>query len=385
MKRVKRLIRKPQKSFFLFGPRGTGKTTWLQETFPDAYMLDLLKHDQHVELLAHPERLRDIVEGNLDRHVFIIDEVQKNPALLDMVHLLIEKHPKISFVLTGSSSRKLKRSGVDLLAGRAVRSMCHPFVAAELGDRFNLADALQHGLIPLVVSSSEEKQQVLRAYIALYIREEVQGEGLVRNLNSFTRFLEAITFSHASVLTTTAVARECSVNRMTVEGYLSILEDLNLGARMPVFSRRAKRGLISHDKFYLFDSGVFHLLRPQGPMDTPEEMAGAALEGLVFHHLRAWNDYSGEPCRLHFWRTQSGVEVDFVLYGEKTFIGIEVKNSSRIRPEDLSGLKAFGEDYPEARRIFLYRGKERRLAEGILCMPCETFLKQLVPGPFPEG
>ncbi|MEI6646690.1 MAG: AAA family ATPase [bacterium] len=385
MKTIKRLILKPKKSFFLFGPRGTGKTTWLQETYPDAYMLDLLKYDKHVELLAHPERLRDIVEGNLDRQVFIIDEVQKNPALLDMVHLLIEKHPKIAFVLTGSSSRKLKRTGVDLLSGRAVRSMCHPFIAAELGDRFHLEEGLRHGLIPLVVSSSEDKQQVLRAYINLYIREEVQGEGLVRNLNSFTRFLEAVTFSHGSVLTTTAVARECSVNRMTVEGYLSILEDLNLGARMPIFSRRAKRGLITHDKFYLFDAGVFQMLRPKGPMDTPEEISGAALEGLVFHHLRAWNDYSGEPCRLHFWRTQSGVEVDFVLYGEKTFVGLEVKNSSRIRSEDLSGLKAFGEDYPEAKRIFLYRGKERRLVDGILCMPCETFLKQLVPGVFPEG
>jgi predicted AAA+ superfamily ATPase len=379
MKTVNRFILHPKKSFFLFGPRGTGKSTWLRQTLPGAFFIDLLKHDLHRELLARPEMLREIVEGHPQTQTFVIDEVQKNPHVLDTVHLLIEKYPKLIFVLTGSSSRKLKRTGVDLLGGRAVRSLCHPFIAAELGDAFNLTCALKHGLVPLVVASQEEKQQALRAYLDLYIREEVQAEGLVRNLGAFTRFLEAVAYSHGSVLTTTSVARDCSVNRMTVEGYLSILEDLNLAARVPLFAKRAKRALISHDKFYLFDSGVFRLLRPKGPLDRPEEIDGAALEGLVFHHLRAWNDYSGQPCTIYFWRTRSGTEVDFVLYGEKEFVGIEVKNSDRIRPGDLTGLQTFGEDYPEASRYFLYRGTERRMINGILCMPCEHFLKNLVP------
>lgn len=374
----KRFLSCPKTSFFLFGPRGTGKSTWLQHCFQEALYLDLLSDDLSRQLLARPERLKELVEARTDRKVVIIDEIQRNPPLLSTVHQLIERHKAIQFVLTGSSARKLRREGVDLLAGRAVMTSCHPFMAAEIKDVFSLDKALVHGMVP-VVAMADDPQHVLRTYINLYLKEEVQAEGLVRNLASFVRFLEAASFSHASVLNMNAVSRECEISRMTVEGYFSILNDLLIAVRIPVFSKRAKRMLVQHEKFYFFDAGVFRAFRPTGPLDQPQEIDGAALEGLVLQHLRSWNDYSGSPCTLHYWRTRAGAEVDFVLYGKDTFIAVEVKNADRIHTVDMKGLKAFGEDYPEARRLLLYRGTHERLIDGVLCLPCERFLKELVP------
>jgi len=267
---------------------------------------------------------------------------------------------------------------VDLLAGRAVRRTLHPFMASELGARFRLEDALKLGLIPLVVESSNPAD-TLAGYAALYLREEVQAEGLTRNLGNFSRFLEAVSFSHASVINLSNVARECEVERKTVEGYIGILEDLLLAWRLPVFTRRAKRALAVHPKFYFFDAGVFRSLRPAGPLDRPEEAEGQALEGLVAQHLAAWNAYSGEKHQLFFWRTRSGVEVDFVVYGPDGIRAIEVKHAARIQPKDLTGLRAFREDYPNCQALLLYRGKDRFVRDGITVMPCEDFLKELRP------
>jgi predicted AAA+ superfamily ATPase len=384
MRTVCRFLSCPENSFFLFGPRGTGKSTWLQARFPDALFLYLLSGDIFRQLQARPERLRDIVAGNADKQSFVIDEVQRIPALLDAVHQLIEQRPNLRFVLTGSSARKLKRTGVDLLAGRAVMTTCHPFMAAELGEVFSLSAALTEGLIPLVLASPD-RRSVLRTYLDLYLREEIQMEGLVRNLSAFSRFLEAASFSHASLITTSEIARECEVSRTTVEGYLAILEDLLIASRLPVFSKRAKRQLVGHDKIYFFDAGVFRTLRPSGPLDRPQEIDGAALEGLVFHHLRSWNDYSGNPTSLHFWRTRAGLEVDFIVYGANEFAAIEVKNASRIQPSDFASLRAFGNEYPEARLMLLHRGKEQYLSGKILCVPCERFLRNLIPNePLPD-
>ena len=376
---VPRFFRAPSSHFFLFGPRGTGKSTWLRQAFPDALWVDLLRPEVHREYAARPERLRQLVAGNPGRSVVVIDEVQKAPILLDVVHDLIEQRVGPQFVLTGSSSRKLKREGVDLLAGRALLRSLHPFLAAELGERFHLETALTQGLVPLVWGSTEPGE-VLKAYVALYLREEVQMEGLVRRFESFARFLEAVSFSHAAVLNVSEVARECQVSRKSVEGYLEILEDLLLAFRIPVFTKRAQRNLTAHPKFFWFDAGVFVAMRPAGPLDRPEEMAGAALEGLVAQHLRAWIDYSGEDASLSFWRTRSGNEVDFVVYGRQGFWALEVKHSATIRPADLRGLKAFRDDYPEAALRLLYRGEEAREVDGILCLPCDRFLRELVPG-----
>ena len=378
MNEKKRYIRQPAGSFFLFGPRGTGKSTWLQHHFAAGLWINLLDPDVHRKLSAQPERLVALLEGNPDQRTIIIDEVQKVPELLTVVHKYIALQKGYRFILTGSSSRKLKRSGVDLLAGRAAVSFCHPFMACELGNAFSLDDALQLGTIPLILAA-ENPLETLAGYVMLYVREEVMAEGLVRDIGGFSRFLEAISFSHAGLLNIAEVSRECEVSRKTVEGYVSVLEDMLLGARLPVFSRRAKRGLIKQSKFYFSDGGVFRSLRPQGPLDRKEEMDGGALEGLVYQHLKAWVDYSSTKNDLFFWRTQAGTEVDFVIYGPSAFFALEVKNRAKVSRRDVKGLKAFQADYPESQVALLYRGKDRLMIDDILCLPCSAFLQELTP------
>lgn len=378
MELVDRFFRAPERSFFLFGPRGTGKSTWFTTSLARAVCVDLLDPAQERSYLARPERLGEVVRAAPARAAIVIDEIQKVPELLSMVHLLMEEDHGRLFVLTGSSARKLKRSGTNLLGGRAVLRTMHPFMAGELGPDFDLERALTSGLLPLVVAA-EDPWDVLRAYAGLYLKEEVQAEGLVRNIGAFARFLEAVSFSHAALLNVTSVARECEVLRKTVEGYIEILEDLLLAWRIPAFTRRAGRKLAGHPKFYLFDAGVFRSLRPSGPLDRPEEIYGAALEGLVAQHLRAWCEYGHRNTELFFWRTRGGLEVDFVLYGPDEFRAIEVKNSDKVRPGDLRSLKEFAKDYPESRQLLLYRGTQRLERDNIVCIPCGEFLRELHP------
>lgn len=379
---VPRFLNPSRSHFFLLGPRGTGKTLWCAHQYPGALRIDLLDPATLRKLSAQPERLAELVAGTGKKQI-VIDEIQKLPELLEVVHLLIERKEGQQFILTGSSARKLRRRGVNLLGGRAAQRHLHPYMAAELGKRFKLDDALRQGMLPLVWSA-EEPQSILDAYNGLYLRDEVQMEGLVRNVGAFNRFLEAMSFAHAAVLNLAAVSRECHVSRKTAEGYLDILEDLLLGFRLDVFTKRAKRAVAAHPKFYFFDAGVFRANRPVGPLDSPAELDGAALEGLVAQHLRAWCDYAPGRHTLHYWQTRSRVEVDFVVYGESVLCAVEVKNSRQIRPEDLRSLTAFGEDYPQSRRYLLYRGKDRLEREGVLCMPCEDFLLDLEPGRFTQ-
>lgn len=380
MDSIGRFFKAPPDSFFLFGPRGTGKSTLLKAEFPDAVFVDLLDPDTYRDYVSRPERLRTLVDGNPAASRFVIDEIQKVPALLDVAHQLLEDKTRrpLQFILTGSSSRKLRRAGVNLLAGRVLLKTLHPFLAAELGSRFRLEESLRLGLIPLVLSA-KDPEETLKSYVSLYLREEVQAEGLVRNIGSFARFLEAMSFSHASPLNTSEVARECQVGRKAVEGYIEILEDLLLGFRLKVFTRKAKRHLIQHPKFYYMDAGVFRSLRPKGPLDAPEETSGASLEGLVAQQLRAWLAYGRKDRELSFWRTKSGVEVDFIVYGQDMFLAIEVKASRRVHAKDVRPLKAFLEDYPQANACLLYGGRERLLVDGVPCLPCEEFLARLVP------
>ena len=244
-----RFFQPPPGSYFLFGPRGTGKSTWLRQAYPDALWVDLLQPEAHRQLNARPERLRELIAGSPSREVCVIDEVQKAPTLLDVVHDLIERGDGPRFVLTGSSACKLKRFGVDLLAGRALLRSLHPFMAAELGGRFDLDRALRQGLVPLVWDAADPAG-TLEAYVGLYLREEVQMEGVVRQIGAFARFLEAVSFSHGAVLNLAEVARECQVKRATVTGYLEVLEELLLAFRVPVFTRRAQHHLTTHPKFY---------------------------------------------------------------------------------------------------------------------------------------
>ncbi|MFN2428172.1 MAG: ATP-binding protein, partial [Candidatus Binatia bacterium] len=256
MESIRRFFDPPERSFFLLGPRGTGKSTWLRTACPDALTLDLLRPDVFRDLSARPERLEGLVGGTAPTATVVLDEVQRVPELLAVVHRLIET-PGTSrrFILTGSSARKLRRGGTDLLGGRASMCTMHPFMAAELG-RFDLADALRVGLLPIVVASASP-DEVLRAYASLYLDEEVRQEGLTRNVGAFARFLEVASFSHGAVVNTANLARECQVERKSVANYLGILEDLLLAFRVPVFTRRAQRATSVHPKLYYFDAGVY--------------------------------------------------------------------------------------------------------------------------------
>lgn len=378
MRNVIRFFEAPNKSFFLFGPRGTGKSTWIKSHYPTALVIDLLEPDTYRNFRAYPERLQEFVLAEKSTKIFIIDEAQKAPDLLSVVHLLIEQKKGWQFILTGSSARKLKREGVDLLAGRAILKHMHPFMAAELKKNFSLAKALAVGMLPLIYDSKTPEQD-LKTYVALYMKEEVQMEGLVRNIEQFARFLEAISFSQASVLNCNNVARDCGVSSKTVDNYIGMLEDLLLAFTLPVFSKKAKRHLIAHSKFYYFDAGVYQTIRPKGPLDYPEEIGGLALETLIAQHLRAWLDYSNKQGQLYFWRTKSGLEVDFIVYGEIGFYAIEVKNSQKIKPEDLRSLNEFQKDYEQCQCLILYRGKEKLKKGNILCIPVSDFLMGLMP------
>ena len=376
METISRYLKPVDQSYFLLGPRGTGKSTFIKREYPDALYVDLLLPDIFRNYTARPERLRELVDAHKEKKTVVVDEVQKAPQLLEVVHSLIEEKRGIQFILTGSSARKLRKAGVNLLAGRALMKHMHPFMASELNGSFDLGKALQFGMIPLVMNSADPAA-TLQSYVDLYLREEVQMEGLTRNIGHFSRFLEAVSFSHGAVLSVSNVGRECQIERKVVEGYIGILEDLLLAYKIPVFTRRAKRAVATHPKFYFFDAGIFSILRPAGPIDRPEEKSGAALEGLVAQHLRAWIDYSHPDSALYYWRTSAGSEVDFVVYGKNMFRAIEVKNATTIHPQDVRALRAFGDDYPEAERFLIYRGKERLKRDGVIIQPAEEFLLSL--------
>jgi predicted AAA+ superfamily ATPase len=304
--------------------------------------------------------------------------VQKIPQLLNEVHRLIEGK-KYKFILTGSSARSLKRKGVNLLAGRALSFKMFPLTAVELKQDFQLKNSLHFGHLPYVYSKNNEQaiRDYLEAYTQTYLREEVMQEGLTRNVAAFSRFLEIASFSQGEVLNMSEIARETSINRKVIEDYFQILEDLLLAQRIPIFTKRAKRKLISHSKFYFFDTGVYQTIRPRGPYDLKEESEGAGFETLAYQELQAINSYFNFQYQLYFWRTVDKVEVDFVLYGPKGIIGIEIKRTDRIDSNDLRGLRLFGEDYPEARRFIFYGGKKREYIDNIQIIPMNEALLTL--------
>lgn len=376
MNHVKRDILSTSQHFFLFGPRGTGKSTWLRNHYSGAAFIDLLQPEPYRNFFTRPERLNDFVKANVYKKVIIIDEIQRVPQLLPLVHALIEEYQDLQFILTGSSARKLRRTNADMLGGRAGIKKMHPFTIAELGNVFSLDFALEKGLIP-VVWSADDPDQALAGYIQIYLDQEVKAEAIVRNIENFSRFLEAISFSQGCVINVANISRECQVQVNSVRNYIAILKDLLIASTITPFRKRMKRGVVAHEKFYFFDCGLFRTLRPSGPLDKPQEIDGVALESLVYQNLCALVDRT-DKAKLYFWRTQTGLEVDFIIYGPDTFHAIEVKNSGRIRPEDLRGLKAFMQEYPEATPVILYRGNERIEIEGIMCINVTEFLFRLL-------
>lgn len=369
-----RIFKPPRQSYFLFGPRGTGKSTFLKHHYPDSPRLDLLDDETYTLLLTEPKKLSAFVPPGFTGPV-IIDEIQKLPHLLDEVHRLMED-AGMNFVLTGSSARKLKRAGVNLLAGRALTEYFHPLTVGELGRDFDLAKSIRLGHLPMAYQSPEA-EKYLASYVRTYMDEEVKQEGYVRNLASFSRFLQAASLSQAGVLNVADIARDCAVERKVVENYFSILEDLLLAHRIPVFAKKAKRRLMNHAKFFFFDVGVYQSLRPKGPLDSPEDVAGAALETLVFQEILALNRYRDLGYGIHYWRTSNHDEVDLVLYGRRGLVAIEIKRSRRVDSRDLKGLRLFLGDYPVAKAFLLYGGTQSLFDDGIFIRPLEAFLKNL--------
>lgn len=369
----------PRQSAFLWGPRKTGKSTYLKEAFPHSIMYDFLQSDLFLDLSRNPslfrERLLARQESDLDRPV-ILDEVQKVPEILDEVHWLIEAKG-LRFVLCGSSARKLKRGKANLLGGRAWRYEMFPLTSQEAAE-FDLLTALNRGMIPSHLLD-ENFERSLRAYTQDYLREEVFAEGLTRNVPAFSRFFDAMGYSHGELINYSNIARDCGVDSKTVREYFQILVDTLLGRIIEPFKRKQDRHVISRaPKFYLFDVGVAGAITRRRIPDQRGEVFGKAFEHFIFMEIAAYSSYSDLHYDIHYWRTKTGLEVDFVLgRGE---IAVEVKGTDRVDPRDLRPLKAFMDAYSPRSAFVVCNEKEPRLHGSIRITPWRAFLRALWAG-----
>ena len=360
-----RLTRPPGQSFFLLGVRGVGKSTWARVQFPDAPYIDLLDEARYQDYLADPSLFAADLQPAPPGSWVVVDEIQRLPNLLNEVHRHIEDR-RLKFALLGSSARKLKASGVNLLAGRALHKTMHPLTPAELGDDFDLDESLDTGTIPLVWVA-DDRRAVLESYVRFYLREEIRAEGLVRNLPGFARFLPVAALHHGQVVSISGIARDCGVARTTVQGYLDILEDTLIAFRLPAFQPRLRVRERRHPKLYWVDPGLVRAVkRLHGPI-APEER-GALLEGWVLHLLRAHAEEGELFEDLHYWEPHSAnrTEVDFLLRRDSELAAIEVKTRSRYHTGMLPGLRAIRELPGMVRRVLVYDGKRSfRTGDGI--------------------
>ncbi len=362
-------------SFFLFGPRGTGKTSWLKKNFKDALYFDLLNSATYRKFLANPESLSKLIPDGFNNWI-ILDEIQRIPELLNEVHRLIE-NKKYKFILTGSNARKLRKKSTNLLAGRAYTYAMYPLSVVELGKDFSLKKSLRVGHLPKAYTTDSPKE-FLSSYIETYLKEEVAEEGLTRNLGDFYRFLEVASFSQGEVLNVAEVAREAELKRDTTESYFNILDDSLIAVRIPVFNKRSKRVLLKRNKFYFFDVGIFRELRPTGPLDSESELDGPALETLVLQELRAINKYYRLNYTIYYWRTKTGLEVDFVLYGKNGLVAIEVKRKKNPAKKDFRGLQAFKKDYPEAKCYMFCNTQYTEYHGDVTVVPIAEAIKNVI-------
>lgn len=372
-----RLFQAPRGSFFLFGVRGSGKSTWAKQRFPRAHVFDLLDEELYHSLLLDPGKfaaeLRTLPRGSW----VIVDEVQRIPSLLNEVHRFLEQ-AGLHFVLLGSSARKLKTAGTNLLAGRALQKTLYPFTPEELGKDFHLEDVLHYGSLPLVWQS-QTKQETLQAYVQLYLREEIRAESLVRNLPGFTRFLPIAALFHGQTLNVQSLARDAGVARTTVSGYLDILEDTLLTFRLPPFEAKLRVRERKHPKLYWVDPGIVRAVKRQfGPVSAEER--GALLEGWVAVLLHIYGEYRNLCEECFYWSpTEShATEVDFLLRRGRQYLALEVKATKNIASSHLGGLRAIADLQGLARRVLVYSGARRlRSEEGIDIYPVEAFLEAL--------
>lgn len=367
--RFRRLLSAPRQSFFLFGPRGTGKSTWLRAEFPGVDTVDLLSEETYQRLLANPGvfagQLRRIEPGSW----VIVDEVQRIPSLLNEVHRFIEERG-LHFVLCGSSTRRLKRAGVNLLAGRALRRTMHPFVPEEMGDDFSLEEALTYGVLPVVWASTDRRESLL-AYAQLYLKEEIQAEALVRNLPGFARFLPIAALFNGRAINVTNIAREAGVARTTVTGYLEILEDTLLCFRVPAFEAKLRVRERKLPKLYWCDPGVARAMKRSLAAVTPEER-GLLFESFVAQILRAYRDYRALCEEIYYWAPADSnvIEVDFLLARGAEFVAIEVKSGANFTESWCRGLRAIADLGGLCRRIVVYpEGPALRTEDDIDVVP----------------
>jgi predicted AAA+ superfamily ATPase len=368
-------------SCFLFGPRQTGKTTFVRSILPkQTWTVDLLRHDEFLRFAKEPGRFRAEATEQIRRgaHTIFIDEVQKVPALLDEVHGLIEE-TKARFLLTGSSARKLKRGGANLLAGRAATRHLHPLTMQEIGPRFDLERALRLGTLPAVVSGDEPSaRELLAAYAETYLREEIQAEGIVRNLGSFARFLDVAAAQSGEILNAASVASDAGVAARTVRSYFEILEDTLVGFRLEPWRKSPRARLIGHPRFYFFDTGVTNALnrRLHGEIDLPTR--GRLFEQWIVTECARTIDYLFPETRLFYWRTNNGAEVDllFERHG-KLRLAVEIKSRRTISGADLSGLRSFGEAHPDTPRVVVATVPEPFRIDSIDVLPWKRFLLEL--------
>ncbi len=372
--RALRLPAPGRETFFLWGPRQTGKTTLLRQSYPDATWVDLLKADEYRRYLERPELLREeLVAGPRPVQV-VIDEVQKVPAILDEVHWLHENR-RIRFALCGSSARKVRRGEANLLGGRAIRYELHGLTAAEIGRGFDLVRLLNHGYLPGLYEA-DRPDRLLASYVGDYLKEEVAAEGLVRNLPVFSAFLNAAALSDGTLVNFSSIARDCGVSSHTVKGHFGILEDTLIGRWLPAYTKRPKRRVVAAPKFYFSDVGVVNHLARRGGLQPGGELFGKAFENWVLHELLAYDAYHEMRTDLSYWRLASGIEVDFIV--GNMAVAIEAKASTRITADHLRGLRHLRDDHPRVRRVVACLEPRRRTTEdGIEILPVSAFTGEL--------
>lgn len=362
-----------RKSIFLIGPRQTGKSTLLRTCFPAARFIDLLESETFRELSTFPESLRQKITSR--DQLIIVDEIQKLPSLLDEVHLLIDRNKDLRFILTGSSARKLKRGGANLLGGRAHFLNLHPLTSAELNYQ-RTGDRINWGSLPSILDSSHAKQD-LDSYVGTYLKEEIMAESLTRSIENFSRVLHFSSALNTQQINYTKLGNDAQVPPRTVKDYFQVFQDTLIAHLLPPFQKTTKRKAVATEKFYFFDLGVARNLARRGLIEKGTPEFGTAIEHLIFLELKAYSDYSLRGDEITYWRSQSQLEVDFVINGE---IAIEVKGTTRVSSSDLKGLKALREEIPLRRQIVLSSELERRWIDDIEVIPYEIFLRDLWEG-----
>jgi len=371
----------PDHSFFLFGPRGAGKSTWLREKLPRALWKNLLLDDDYLPLLGDRPSFRAEVEALPTGSWVVIDEVQRIPGLLDEVHdLIARRRDEIKFAMSGSSARKLRRLDVNLLAGRAIDRRMFPFTSEELGRDFDLGRALAMGTLPPVVMKPDYAADILKAYVGTYLREEIQQEALVEDVGSFHRFLKVAGIMNGEILNVSAISRDAGAARSTVERYFDILVDTLIGFRLPGWQPRLKVRERSAPKFYLFDTGVARALtgRIRDPLSDLE--VGKLLETFILHEMRAAMWYQNKGGELSYWRSSGGLEVDFVWTRGDRSVAVEVKSSARWEKSHGRALAELLASGAAGRCYGVYRGKQALRFGKLLVLPVPRFLEMLHDG-----